>query len=697
MIIVRDKHHSVIRHAARIVTLFVFSAIAGFAQNDSSGGVTLPKGEALHLGVSYYPEFWGEEKWEEDFDHMKEIGVNTLRIGEFAWGNFEPREDHFTTEWLDRFLTTSARHGFQVMLCTPTATPPKWLSINYPDTRVVTPGGAIVDTYNRKHYCPNSPTYRKRTAIILKALAAVAARHPNVVSWQIDNEMGPHEAGRCFDATCRKGFVDWVRRNYVSTDALNQAWRTNQWSQQINDWNELSAPANRTQPTVSLAHARWTQESWTKYYDFQRDTLRQLGVTVPITTNIMVPIYEGLDYWDFAKHLDFIAVDHYIAGCAPPASSLAFDICRSLKNGPFWLSETGTRGEVVKGWDSSEVRLWAWKSVAMGARGLIYFRWRTSLSGNEDNHPALRTHSDQPTAAYGIVRNTWREMQEFFTKNGGSLALPKPEVAVVFDWMSLLAKGNPTVYMTDEMKQIERELLAVYSHLQRCGLNADIVSPTHDLAGYKLVIAPGGGAGLDVPGFSARLQSFVNTGGVLLGSAGLIAKDPQNIYYSEPRPRGQTGLFGCRVGEWREINPWWKSEWSVDRIETCEVEASNGRLEQIKGLVESLQVADSSKALLTYHSGYAAGQGTVVESKAGSGRAFYCGVSLDQAPGTNAMDAALAASGIQLMNLPAGVERVICGNVTFYFNHTRQPVTFTAGSQDGSMLVGPYGVKIITN
>lgn len=41
-------------------------------------------GEFL-LGASYYPEWWNESEWEQDFKKMKELGFNAVRMGEFAW------------------------------------------------------------------------------------------------------------------------------------------------------------------------------------------------------------------------------------------------------------------------------------------------------------------------------------------------------------------------------------------------------------------------------------------------------------------------------------------------------------------------------------------------------------------------------------------------------------------------------------
>lgn len=38
----------------------------------------------LYHGACYYPELWDEETIQQDIDIMREVGVNVVRIGEFA-------------------------------------------------------------------------------------------------------------------------------------------------------------------------------------------------------------------------------------------------------------------------------------------------------------------------------------------------------------------------------------------------------------------------------------------------------------------------------------------------------------------------------------------------------------------------------------------------------------------------------------
>ena len=87
----------------------------------------------MKLGCCYYPEHWPEAIWAEDAARMAAMGLELVRIGEFAWSRIEPEPGHYDWGWLDRAIDTLAAAGLKVILGTPTATPPKWLVDQMPD------------------------------------------------------------------------------------------------------------------------------------------------------------------------------------------------------------------------------------------------------------------------------------------------------------------------------------------------------------------------------------------------------------------------------------------------------------------------------------------------------------------------------------------------------------------------------------
>ena len=73
----------------------------------------------MYFGVDYYPEHWvypydgtpehPEARWERDIELMLEAGVNVVRMGEFAWGLYEPEEGKYDFDWMRRAMETALR------------------------------------------------------------------------------------------------------------------------------------------------------------------------------------------------------------------------------------------------------------------------------------------------------------------------------------------------------------------------------------------------------------------------------------------------------------------------------------------------------------------------------------------------------------------------------------------------------------
>ena len=57
---------------------------------------------------------------------MNEPGLNTVRIGEFAWSAMKHREGNYNFDWLHEAISKLNGAWIAVILCTPTCTPPAW-------------------------------------------------------------------------------------------------------------------------------------------------------------------------------------------------------------------------------------------------------------------------------------------------------------------------------------------------------------------------------------------------------------------------------------------------------------------------------------------------------------------------------------------------------------------------------------------
>ena len=87
----------------------------------------------MKIGVDYYPEQWDSSMWNRDAELMLRTGVKIVRIADFAWSRIEPQENCFNFDWLDNVVGIFENYGIEIMLCTPTNSPPLWLYEKYPE------------------------------------------------------------------------------------------------------------------------------------------------------------------------------------------------------------------------------------------------------------------------------------------------------------------------------------------------------------------------------------------------------------------------------------------------------------------------------------------------------------------------------------------------------------------------------------
>jgi beta-galactosidase GanA len=98
-------------------------------------------GDGLWFGGDYSPEQWDAATWAEDDELMRRARVNTATVGVFSWALLEPEEGKFEFGWLDDTLDRLHAGGVRVILATPTASPPPWFTLAYPDAMPVRPDG----------------------------------------------------------------------------------------------------------------------------------------------------------------------------------------------------------------------------------------------------------------------------------------------------------------------------------------------------------------------------------------------------------------------------------------------------------------------------------------------------------------------------------------------------------------------------
>src|SRR5580692_11652036 len=141
----------------------------------------------MYFGVDYYPEQWvypyagtaekPESRWQEDAELMVAAGVNVVRMGELSWGICEPEEGKYDFAWMKRVMDVMKKAGIKVVLGTPTAAPPIWLTKKYPEILPVDDCGRTRGEGTRRACCLNSDVFWDYSQRIVRAMAGALGKH----------------------------------------------------------------------------------------------------------------------------------------------------------------------------------------------------------------------------------------------------------------------------------------------------------------------------------------------------------------------------------------------------------------------------------------------------------------------------------------------------------------------------------------
>ncbi|WP_058358758.1 beta-galactosidase [Xanthomonas translucens] len=570
----------------------------------------------LLLGVAWYPEQWPEAQWERDLTLMQAAHVRVVRIGEFAWSRMEPREGQYDFAWLDRAIAAAARHHIVVVLGTPTAAPPAWLTQAYPDTLRVGQDGVRDEHGNRQQFSFASARYRRFAHAIAEQMAQRYGRNRHVVGWQLDNEY----AQASFDPEAKVQFHAWLQRKYGSIEALNRRWATAYWSQTYNDFAQIPVREDEENPALLLEWKRFVSATWTDYSRNQIAAIRpHADPRQFITTNTM-GWFAGFDAYTVHDVLDIAAWDDYVAGERYDwvDNAARHDLTRGYKQRNYWVMETqpgfvnwrATNVALRKG----QVRAMAWQAVAHGADAVSYWQWRAAPNGQEEYHGTLVGADGEPVPVYAEIQQVGAE----FAKAGAALAgtTPHAEVALINDFDSRWALGfqkhsadfDPVVQMKSFYRPLRQQAQVV-----------DVVSALAPLDGYKLVVAPSLNVLSEVQ--AQRLTAYVERGGHLVLGPRSAMKNADNGLQPQRQPGPLGELLGGRVQQF----------YALDKPIPVAGAAGQG---SAKIWAEQLQArAAQTEVPLRYGqaNGWLDGAPAVLTRRVGKGRISYVGAWLDDA------------------------------------------------------------------
>lgn len=588
-------------------------------------------GERFVMGTCYYPEHWDSSLWEDDLERMLQAGIEVIRIAEFAWNKIEPEEGVYTYEFFDSFLELAQKKGMKVIFCTPTATPPVWLTEKYPEVLNADQDGLLYRHGARRHYNYNSPVYQKLCRNIVEKSASHYGGHPAIIGWQIDNEVNC-ELDEFYSESDTLAFRHFLQEKYKTIDGLNQAWGTIFWNQTYNCWEQVYVPRktvhNTNNPHHLLDYYRFVSDSARRFVRMQSEIIRKYCKKEDfITTN---GIFGNLDNQAMQKEsLDFMTYDSYpnFAYCLDDYQ--AEDPIKDRK----WsrnLAETRAISPIfgimeqqsgANGWTTrmeaptprpGQITLWTMQSIAHGADFVSYFRWRTCTVGTEMYWHGILDYSGRDNRRLREIREIARKMEGMKEIAGAHYAA---KVGILKDYDNIWdARQDKWHERVDKCSQKSLFMALEMTHTPFDYVYLNDETAWEELRKYEVLFYPH--ASILTDARMKVLETYVSEGGKLVMGCRTGYKDLCGRCVMDKLPGRAAELTGTDIPEYSFVAPddgRVLADWGGTKVEAA---VFNDLLEP---------AGEHAEVLARYASSYYAGTPALIRNRYGKGEAYYFG------------------------------------------------------------------------
>lgn len=630
------------------------------------------------LGVCYYPEHWPEDWWDKDASRMAEVGIQYVRIGEFAWSKLEATPGVLTFDWLIRAMDVLGRHGLKVIFGTPTATPPRWMVDKHTDMLAVDRNGRQRGFGSRRHYDFSHLGYREESARITRLLAEAIGDHPALAGWQTDNEYGCHDTTYSYSPAAKSGFQQWLAEKYGTIDALNAAWGNVFWSMEYNRFDQIELPnllVCEAAPAHDLDFRRYASDQVAAFNKVQFDILKAKRPDLPVIHNFMSRITD-FDHYDVAETLDIASWDSYPLGHLavsdepdetkrlymrqgdPDNAAFHHDLYRTVGHGRWWIMEQQPGPVNWAQFNPDPLpgmpRLWAWEAFSHGAEVVSYFRWRQAPFAQEQMHAGLLRPDSEPAPAYHEVSQVAQELKAV----GIGGVATKGRVGMVYDYVSEWAwQIQPQAKGFSHGAHVR----AFYSAFRKHGIDIDVLAPsTESFAGYDIVVIPALFTWTE-----ALRTAIAEFDGVVLIGPRSGSKTPDFAIPPKLAPDLPSNLLDLKVTRIDSVDP------SVG----VEVRGGGGAVHHWRERIET-----RGEVILEDAEGW-----PVLVSQ---GKLFYLGASGTKALIQRVADYLIAEADTPTIALPAGVRCRTRDGFRIYVNYGTGAATLTPASDEADYVLG---------
>lgn len=500
----------------------------------------------------------------------EEYKFNLVRLWP-NWDYVNPQQDQWIFDEVEEVMNYCDEFGLKVLCGLVCELAPWWLEQKYPGSRFVDAKGQATHiggsannvTGGWPGLCFDWEPVREAGIKYIQELIKVVAPHKSLFAYDCWNEphiepawtrnlwAQPPDLWFCYCEKTIEAFREWLKQKYGTLDAMNEAW-----TRRYPNWEAIEPPRYLSTYNDWADWRRFMVERSTQEMKWRVETARAADTRHVMESHAAhhPPIdacsTTGTNAWRMAEYLDAWGLSLFPRWQVPVIHHAAAksEITRSNAPGKtFYMTELEA-GHGNQGlWRSpkmrvQDIRMHNWLTVAMGAKGIIYWNYQAEATGREGTGYGLVTRDGKPTdrskeAAKNnaIIQAHWDIIRDFH---------PHVEVAVLTDqdnaFLTYAAQGNEDPSTSS--------FRGYYKALWNLDLWVDFIEPSSLGAGkYKVIVAPWHLIGKKET--CERLQRFVEHGGTLIIETSFGLYDDKLYHNPVVPPYGLDRVFGYREGE----------------------------------------------------------------------------------------------------------------------------------------------------
>lgn len=649
--------------------------VVGFTKWSVAQKSKNPFSDQFYIGTAYYPEQCDESEWERDAVLMQKAGVNFVRMGEFGWSMFEPKEGVYDFSWLDKAIAIMESHGIKTMACTPSRTPPPWILSKYPEIINTRPDGEHVEYGFRYTVNHDHPTFKRLSQKIDSLVISHYAKNKAVIAWQIDNEIGAFNDD--ISKVSEKAFHEYLKKKYGTIDNLNEKWGKNFWSFTFNNFGDIKIPGRLANPQLTKEWREFCSKTNVDFALWRYKMIKQINQAQWVTTNFQETRTSHTDIMSLGEATDVYGTNFYHR----LDHEFSLDYCRGVRNELIILEQEASYTTSQVRSPKGLLRLNAYNSIAHGANGVCFFRWKPARWGQEKYWGGILPHDGQPTWLYDELSQFGNELK----KIGKVINQTRPnsQVALIMDYQSRWASDS-WMQQWNAIPEIE----AYHNALMNKNLITDGLRPTDNLDKYKLVIAPH----LYVidERSAANIRKYVENGGVFCMTRHSAVVDPFNKIYNNALPSLLTDVAGI------EIHTFGKLEADLG-LKSVLPEL---KLNKTSLWEDEINLIGNTQIVATYNGGWLKDAPAITRHKYGKGYFIYVGTVPDKEGKEGLVQWLSEIAGVRPeLECPNGVRAFSRENskykIFFLFNTTDKGEKIIIGKSSMNMLTGEIAKEYI--